>query len=53
VHHLRELGVAAVQPEFEGGLEMVRLGLLRYGQSAEDTSRIVDILRREIYEVSE
>jgi len=53
VHHLRELGVAAVQPEFEAGLEMVRLGLQRYGQSAEDTSRIVNILRREIYEISE
>jgi CPA2 family monovalent cation:H+ antiporter-2 len=54
LRHLRELGVSvAVQPEFEGGLEMVRQGLLRYGRDEADTARIVDRLRREIYEVND
>jgi CPA2 family monovalent cation:H+ antiporter-2 len=54
LHHLRTLGVSvAVQPEFEGGLEMVRQGLLRYGRDEADTARIVDRLRHEIYDVND
>lgn len=43
-HHIRELrqlGVdAAVQPEFEGGVEMVRQALERYGAPAGETLRL-------------
>jgi CPA2 family monovalent cation:H+ antiporter-2 len=54
LRRLRELGVSvAVQPEFEGGLEMVRQGLLRYGRPEADTARIVDRLRQEVYETNE
>jgi monovalent cation:H+ antiporter-2, CPA2 family len=48
--HLRSLGVtAAVQSEFEGGLEMVRQGLILCGQDEIAVQRIVDRLRKEIY----
>ncbi len=51
LQQLRLLGVSvAVQPEFEGGLEMVRQGLLRYGRDEVDTARIVDRLRHEFYD---
>ncbi|MEO5925444.1 MAG: cation:proton antiporter [Bryobacteraceae bacterium] len=51
---LRDLGVSvAVQPEFEGGLEMVRQGLLRCGRDEADTSRIVDRIRHEMYQINE
>ena len=50
---LRQLGVTvAVQPEFEGGLEMVRQGLLRCGRDEGDTARIVERIRHEIYETN-
>ena len=49
-HHLAELhqlGVtSAVQPEFEGGLEMVRQALLHYCQDEPAVGRIVDELRQ-------
>ncbi len=51
---LRELGVSvAVQPEFEGGLEMVRQGLLRCGRDEADTSKIVERIRHEMYDFNE
>jgi CPA2 family monovalent cation:H+ antiporter-2 len=54
LQHLRELGVSvAVQPEFEGGLEMVRQGLLRCGRDEADTARIVERIRHEIYQTSD
>jgi len=47
---LRELGVtAAVQPEFEGGLEMVRQGLTWCGYGGEAAASITDGIRRELY----
>ncbi|MEZ5402761.1 MAG: cation:proton antiporter [Bryobacteraceae bacterium] len=49
VQHLRSLGVTAVQPEFEGGLEIVRLGLLRCGRGEDEVRGILRELRREIY----
>ena len=55
-HHLprlRALGVSvAVQPEFEGGLEMVRQGLTLFGREEEEVQRIVGRLRQEIYSAS-
>lgn len=39
-----------MQPEFEGGLEIVRAGLLRYGRDERDISRIIAKLRRDIYD---
>jgi CPA2 family monovalent cation:H+ antiporter-2 len=54
LQHLRALGVSvAVQPEFEGGLEMIRQGLLHWGRDEGDTSRILQRLRHEIYEARE
>lgn len=50
VRDLRAKGVAAVQPEFEGGLEMVRQGLLLQGHGEESIGPIVQRLRREIYD---
>jgi monovalent cation:H+ antiporter-2, CPA2 family len=48
---LHRLGVvSAVQPEFEGGLEMVRQALLHFHQPADEVLRIVDNLRAELYE---
>ena len=50
LQQLRELGVSTVQPEFEGGLEMVRVGLLRCGRNEEEVSHIIARLRRETYQ---
>jgi len=55
-HHLEELrnlGVAAaVQPEFEGGVEMVRQALMRWGHAEESTLLILDHLRKDLYKGS-
>jgi CPA2 family monovalent cation:H+ antiporter-2 len=52
-HHveaLRKLGVASVvQPEFEGGLEIVRQALIRYQHDDAAVMRIVGGLRRKLY----
>lgn len=52
-HHvaeLRKLGVtAAVQSEFEGGVEMVRQALVRYQCDEATTSRLVSVVRGEFY----
>jgi CPA2 family monovalent cation:H+ antiporter-2 len=52
-HHvaeLKELGVdAAVQSEFEGGVEMVRQALVRFQCDEATTSRLVSEVRREFY----
>ena len=52
-HHvieLRKLGIdAVVQPEFEGGVEMVRQALVRYPVSSVATARLVSDLRKEFY----
>jgi CPA2 family monovalent cation:H+ antiporter-2 len=52
-HHvaeLRTLGVdAAVQPEFEGGVEMLRQVLVRCGRSDAETHRLVAHLRQDLY----
>ncbi len=54
LENLRNLGVTvAVQPEFEGGLEMVRQGLLHCGRNEEDTTHILERIRHEIYRTSE
>ena len=48
-HHvpeLRKLGVeAAIQPEFEGGVEMVRQALVRFGYDHAEALRLVSLLR--------
>jgi CPA2 family monovalent cation:H+ antiporter-2 len=50
LEELRKLGVAsAVQPEFEGGLEMVRQALLACRQKEGDVQRIVGDLRTQLY----
>jgi CPA2 family monovalent cation:H+ antiporter-2 len=53
-HHIAELkrlGVSAtVQPEFEGGLEMVRQALLMYGRSEDSTLILMSLIRRGLYE---
>ena len=49
---LRSLGVAAVQPELEGGLEMVRQGLTLFGRDETEVRRIVGQLREELYAAS-
>lgn len=46
---LRELGVTAVQPEFEGGLEMVRQGLVRCGRGEDEVGPIIRGLRQDMY----
>ncbi|MEZ5353350.1 MAG: cation:proton antiporter [Bryobacteraceae bacterium] len=47
---LRKLGVeAAVQPEFEGGVEMVRQTLVRLGYDAVGAGRVLAGLREEHY----
>jgi CPA2 family monovalent cation:H+ antiporter-2 len=57
LHHvaeLRDLGASViVQPELEGGLEMVRQGLLHYGRDEEESARIVSHLRTEVYGANE
>jgi CPA2 family monovalent cation:H+ antiporter-2 len=54
VFELRGLGVAgAVQPEFEGGVEMVRQALLRYTQDAAAASSLISEMRNEYYQQPE
>ena len=52
-HHvadLKSLGVdAAVQAEFEGGVEMVRQSLVRYQTDNATTSRLVSEVRKQYY----
>ena len=52
-HHvaeLRKLGVdAAVQSEFEGGVEMVRQALVRFQCDEATTSRLLSVVRNEFY----
>lgn len=52
-HHVAELlklgAAAAIQPEFEGGIEMVRQALLRCRREEPDVRGILDTLRRELY----
>jgi len=51
VLELRDLGVAgAVQPEFEGGVEMVRQALLPYAKDPAATSTLISEMRTEYYE---
>ena len=48
---LRALRVdAVVQPEFEGGLEMVRRALAHSERSDDEIDRVTDSLRRALYE---
>jgi CPA2 family monovalent cation:H+ antiporter-2 len=50
VGELKALGVdVAIQPEFEGGVEMVRQALVRYGCDGESTTRLVNSARMEFY----
>jgi CPA2 family monovalent cation:H+ antiporter-2 len=53
-HHVAELGRlgvdAAVQSEFEGGVEMVRQALVQYRCDNETVSRLVAAVRNEFYE---
>jgi K+:H+ antiporter len=47
---LRKLGVnAAVQPEFEGGVEMVRQALVCYRHDDAESRRLISGLRHELY----
>jgi len=52
-HQVEELlakGVdAVIQPEFEGGIEMVRQALLRYPYDETRTTELIAGLRRELY----
>jgi CPA2 family monovalent cation:H+ antiporter-2 len=51
VLELRRLGVAgAIQPEFEGGVEMVRQALLQYTADAAAASTLISEMRQEYYE---
>jgi CPA2 family monovalent cation:H+ antiporter-2 len=50
VLELRQLGVAgAVQPEFEGGVEMVRQALLQYTLEDDAASALISEMRSEYY----
>jgi CPA2 family monovalent cation:H+ antiporter-2 len=50
VLRLRQIGVGVtVQPEFEGGIEMVRQVLLQYHFEDSDAKRLVEKLRQELY----
>jgi len=50
VSELRKLGVdAVVQPEFEGGVEMVRQALIHFRYDEADALRLVASLRRDLY----
>jgi len=50
VAELRELGVnAVIQPEFEGGVEMVRQVLIQYACDEPSISRLVAEIRNEFY----
>jgi CPA2 family monovalent cation:H+ antiporter-2 len=51
VFALDRLGVAgAIQPEFEGGVEMVRQALLRYAPDAAAASALISEMRAEYYQ---
>jgi monovalent cation:H+ antiporter-2, CPA2 family len=53
VLELRRLGVTgAVQPEFEGGVEMVRQALLQYTPDTAAASAFISEMRAEYYEAS-
>jgi CPA2 family monovalent cation:H+ antiporter-2 len=48
---LRRLGVTGtVQPEFEGGVEMVRQALLQYASDTSAASALISEMRMEYYE---
>jgi CPA2 family monovalent cation:H+ antiporter-2 len=50
VDELQSLGItAAVQPEFEGGIEMVRQALVRSGRDPIEVSLLTSQLRRNLY----
>jgi hypothetical protein len=49
LERLQAMGIAAVQTEFEGGLEMIRQALLHYGRAGDDVWQTVDESRQEIY----
>jgi CPA2 family monovalent cation:H+ antiporter-2 len=50
MEELTALGVdAAIQPEFEGGVEMVRQALLRYSCEGERQARLVAAVRADFY----
>ena len=50
VEELRKLGVdAIIQPEFEGGIEMVRQALVRYRCDDATTARLTAAIRDEFY----
>jgi CPA2 family monovalent cation:H+ antiporter-2 len=50
VKELRRVGAdVSIQPEFEGGVEMVRQALLRCGHREEENARILDRLRNDLY----
>jgi CPA2 family monovalent cation:H+ antiporter-2 len=51
IAELRRLGInAAVQPEFEGGIEMVRQTLASYSFDEIEASRLISNLRSDLYE---
>jgi len=50
LQQLQDRGILAVQPELEGGLEMVRQVLAHCGHADKEIVRIVGGLRREIYQ---
>jgi hypothetical protein len=50
VEELRALRVHAVQPEFEGGLEMVRRALGQFERSDDEIDRVTGELRRTLYQ---
>ena len=51
VIELQRLGVdGAIQPEFEGGVEMVRQALLQYAPDAAAASTLISEMRKEYYE---
>jgi CPA2 family monovalent cation:H+ antiporter-2 len=50
VKELRQVGAdVSIQPEFEGGVEMVRQALLRCGHPEEENAQILDRLRNDLY----
>lgn len=52
VAELRTLGIAAtVQPEFEGGVEMLRQALIRYQYDEDLVRQLVSSLRSELYQI--
>lgn len=50
IAELQKLGVTAtVQPEFEGGIEMVRRVLTTYSHDEVETARLISFLRSDLY----